>query len=180
MLRDNACLGCGETMMPNTNAVPVPGSYRPPSEGAHALGPVAPDSVVRLTVQLAPRDPQGLAAKIETPGYRPYTRDEFVQAHAPSNQDIATVQTYLETNGLTVSAIVTDRLSLAAMGTVANAERAFGTQVMAYDAQGQRFRANTGPLTVPADVAPLVEGIFGLDTRPVAQPRHAAKSLPAT
>src|SRR5690242_13879983 len=111
--------------MSNTNSVPLTGSHRPPVEGAREVGPAKPDATVELTVQLAPRNPDDLASRINTPGYTPYTREEYAQAHAPSDQDIANVRQYLESHGLTVSAVSPDRRSLTVTGTVADAERAF-------------------------------------------------------
>ncbi len=73
--------------MSHAHMVPLTGSHRSPVQGARSLGPAAPDAVVDVTVQLALRDPKGLAAMIETPGYTPYTFDQFVQAHAPSRRD---------------------------------------------------------------------------------------------
>jgi kumamolisin len=155
----------------NANFVPLTGSHRPPVEGAREVGPAKPDATVELTVQLAPRNPDDLASRINTPGYTPYTREEYAQAHAPSDQDIATVRQYLQSHGLTVSAVSPDRRSLTVTGTVADAERAFSTQLTCYETDGQEFHARTGSLTVPADVEPLIEGVFGLDTRPFARPQ---------
>lgn len=159
--------------MADPTLIPLPGSYRTTVTGARQVGPAAPDAEVRLTVQLRPRDPAGLAAKIETPGYRPYSREEFDRAHAPADEDIAAVRGYLESRGLSVVAVSPDRRSLSATGPVAAAEGAFDTTLHTYERDGRRFHARAGQLRVPEEVASLVEGVFGLDRRPFARPHTA-------
>jgi len=153
--------------------VPLSGSHREAVENARQLGPAAPDTPLRLTVQLYPRDPAALTAKIETPGYTPYNRDEFARAHAPSDEDVATVRQYLEAHGLSVATVSPDRRSLGVTGPVSAAEGAFNTTLYAYERDGRRFHARTGHLQAPRAVAPLIEGVFGLDTRPFARPHIA-------
>lgn len=156
--------------MSQPNFVPLAGSDREPVQNARYIGPATPGDTVQLTVQLALRDPEGLAARIDTPGYTPLTHEQFVAAHAPSEQTLAQVRDYLERTGLTVKAVGPDRRSLTVTGSVADAERAFNTRLHAYEADGRRFHARTGSLAVPVEVAPAIEGVFGLDTRPFARP----------
>ena len=165
--------------MAQSNFVPLAGSHREPVQHAQYLGPAAPGDTVQLTVQLALRDPEGLAARINTPGYTPLTHEQFVAAHAPSEATLTQVRDYLERNGLTVQAVTPDRRSLTVTGSVADAERAFDTQLHSYEADGQRFQARTGSLAVPAEVAPAIEGVFGLDTRPFARPHFRITSAAA-
>ena len=154
--------------MSDSTLLPLPGSHREPVQGAQSLGPAAPEAPVRLTVQLRPRDPDTLAARVAA--NTPYNHDEWVQAHAPTEESVAAVRAYLETNGLTVEGVSPDRRVLTVTGTVAAAERAFSTQLHSYEAGGQRFHARSGSISVPAGISNLIEGVFGLDTRPFARP----------
>ena len=159
--------------MADPTLVPLSGSHREAVTGARQLGPAAPDAEVRLTVQLAPRDLAGLVAKIETPGYTPYSREELARAHAPSDEDIAAVRRYLESHGLSIVDVSPDRRALTVTGPISAAEKAFDTRLYAYEQDGRQFHARTGLLHAPADVAPLIEGVFGLDRRPFARPHIA-------
>jgi kumamolisin len=42
--------------------------------------------------------------------------------------------------------------------------------VIASEHEGGSYRGRTGALTVPAELADIVEGVFGIDDRPVAKP----------
>ena len=59
---------------------------------------------------------------------------------------------------------------VAAEGTVAQAEAAFGTQLNEYAVQGKTLRAPSATLTVPASLAGAVEGVIGLDERELVHP----------
>ncbi len=166
--------------MADSHLVPLPGSHREPVVGARQLGPITPETEVRLTVQLHLRDRAGLAAKIETPGYAPYDRTEFTRAHAPSDADIAIVQRYLESHGLCVDVVSPDRRSLDVTGPASAAEAAFGTALYTYQQGDHQFHARSGHLQVPQEVAPLIEGVFGLDRRPFARPHTAFPTGEAT
>ncbi len=159
--------------MADPTLVPLNGSHRDAVTGARQLGPAAPDAEVRLTVQLYPRDRAGLTARIETPGYTPYSREEFARAYAPSDEDVNVVRRYLESHGLRVSSVSPDHRTLNVSGSVAAAETAFTTTLHTYEQDGLRFHARAGRLHAPAEVAPLIEGVFGLDRRPFARPHTA-------
>jgi kumamolisin len=56
-------------------------------------------------------------------------------------------------------------------GTVGALGRAFSTELRMHDTPRGRFRMRAGPLYVPAELAGVVEGVFGLDDRPAATPK---------
>src|SRR5205823_2400598 len=53
-------------------------------------------------------------------------------------------------------------------GTVAQASAAFGVSLGTYEAAGLTYRGREGDVQLPADVAPVVEAVLGLDNRPQA------------
>src|SRR5262249_33490677 len=55
-------------------------------------------------------------------------------------------------------------------GAVASFEAAFGVRLEQYQYAAGSYRGRTGPVHVPADLADVVEGVFGLDDRPQAVP----------
>ncbi len=57
-------------------------------------------------------------------------------------------------------------------GRTPNMEAAFGVELHHRDHESGSYCAHYGPVTVPADLLPLIEGVFGLDSRPVAKPHY--------
>src|SRR6202042_3223347 len=56
-------------------------------------------------------------------------------------------------------------------GTVADINEAFGTQLNEYEhPEFGQFRGRTGKVSVPEDLFGVIEGVFGLDNRPLGRP----------
>jgi kumamolisin len=55
-------------------------------------------------------------------------------------------------------------------GTVEAMEKAFSVKLERYTQRGRSFRIRTGEITIPVDLAGMVEGVFGLDNRPRVEP----------
>ncbi len=56
-------------------------------------------------------------------------------------------------------------------GTVADFNLAFQVSLQTYEYPGGTYRGRVGPVRIPADLADVVEGVFGLDNRPVVKRR---------
>src|SRR5204863_4867965 len=54
-------------------------------------------------------------------------------------------------------------------GTVDAISVAFGVQLQKYEYQGVIYRGRTGEILIPAELASIVTGIFGIDNRPQAR-----------
>jgi len=121
----------------------------------------------------------------DVPGERRYlSREEYAARYAIDPADFRLVERFARDHGLVVVATSAARRSVFLSGTVAEFERAFGTRIRQYECDGQVYRGRTGALTLPADVAAVVEGVFGIDDRPAAIPhmqraRDAAGSIVA-
>ena len=89
--------------------------------------------------------------------------EEFGQRFGPSANDIAQVSAWLKAQGLTVLETARARGWMVFSGTAAQVERAFHTQVHAYELDGERHFAIATEPSVPAALAPLVLGFRGLD-----------------
>jgi kumamolisin len=63
-------------------------------------------------------------------------------------------------------------------GPIAKLEIAFGTKLRHFEHRGLRFRARTGPLTVPTNLSEKIESVLGLDNRPVATSKIAFPRAP--
>jgi kumamolisin len=106
-----------------------------------------------------------------SPGKRIYvSRETYAADHGASPDDIAAVETYVRSHGLIVTESSPARRSVFVSGRASEFENAFGTKIDRYEHDGGTYRGRTGLLTVPAALAPMIEGVFGIDDRPVAIP----------
>jgi acyl-coenzyme A thioesterase PaaI-like protein len=147
---------------------------RAPSLSAHStlLGPVSRGSVIHGAIGLAPRDELALAkfiAAVTTRGslvFHHYLRPgEFAARFGPSNQTIAMVKSELLGAGLQVGAVSSNRLLVSFHGTAGEVERAFHTGLAEVRlSDGTVGRATTSSVELPANLAPEVNVITGLDT----------------
>jgi subtilase family serine protease len=160
-----------------------------PAWTSHAqhLGQAAARAGVSARVYLAPQG--GLAALAEaatamsTPGsatYRQFlTADEYRARFAPTADTVSSVSSYLSSAGLRVTTVGAGNRYVAVTGSVAAAERAFGTQLERYRHNGRTVQAPATPVTVPADLAAAVLTVSGLDTTPhVARPASTQAAPP--
>jgi kumamolisin len=160
----------------NPNRATVQGSERAPVPGSHAVGPVPKDERFEVTVRVRRKTPlQNLAADgfraDQLPSTRRYlTREEYAAGHGADPADLAKVEAFAQVHGLVVVETSEARRSVFLSGTAAAFETAFGTTIEEREHGGGTYRGRTGPLTVPADLADIVEGVFGIDDRPVAKP----------
>ncbi len=114
-----------------------------------------------------------------SPNYHHWlTSDEFTARFGPSDADLAKVTRWLTRKGFTVQSADAGTRRVTFTGTVASAEKAFGVKIAA-TADNALF-ANTGDPIVPADLAPLIESIRGLDNLTHSAPtlRHSAETAP--
>jgi subtilase family serine protease len=89
---------------------------------------------------------------------------QFRQQFAPSQASVNTVKNWLRSQGFSVGYTPQNNRYVAAEGTVAQANAAFGTTLNEYSVQGLNLRAPAAALTVPANVAAAgVTAVEGLD-----------------
>jgi kumamolisin len=163
--------------------VAVTGSERAPMSGATAVGPSSPDERLEVTVRLRPRTPlQALKASgvvKEHPQQRRYlSHAEWAATYGAAPEDIAKVEAFAQAHGLAVVATDVPRRSVHLSGTVAAFGAAFGVTLEQYDHPDGSYRGRVGTVKVPADLADVVQGVFGLDNRPQARPHFQVKKSP--
>jgi kumamolisin len=98
------------------------------------------------------------------------TREEYAASHGADPADIAKIEAFAGAHRLVVVESSRARRSVFLSGTAKDFATAFGTEIENYEHGGGTYRGRTGPLTVPTEIADLVEGVFGIDDRPVAKP----------
>ena len=173
-------------MPANPNLATVRGSERIPLPGTRAVGPVPKDERFEVTVRVRRKTPlQSLAADgfhaDQLPAKRHYlTREQYAASHGSDPADLAKVEAFARAHGLVVVETSAARRSVFLSGTAADFATAFGTTIEQYEHEGGTYRGRTGPLTVPAELADIVEGVFGIDDRPVAKPHFQRKSNAST
>jgi kumamolisin len=143
----------------------VRGSTRQPIPDSTAVGYPNPHEWINVTVILRRR-----TGKLPKEG-RTISREEFERRYGADPADVERVEQFAAEYDLSVSDVDLGRRSVTLAGTIANMNEAFGTEIRLFQAPGGTFRGRTGALFVPAGLAEVVTGVFGLDNRPQAKTR---------
>ncbi|MGP8174580.1 MAG: protease pro-enzyme activation domain-containing protein [Terracidiphilus sp.] len=119
-----------------------------------------------------------LIGELHTPGATNYhkwlTPDEFGKQFGPSDEDIATVETWLTGHGFSVTKVNPGKQTIEISGNVAQFRSAFHAQIHQYEVNGQTHYANAGDPQIPAALAPVVGGFVSLNN---FQLKHPIKVL---
>ncbi|MBC7573579.1 MAG: S8/S53 family peptidase [Herminiimonas sp.] len=183
---------------PSTPTVPVAGSERNPIVDGRKLGAVQPEERLQVTVLVRRRhasSPALLAHLQSTPTVPvQMAHATFAAYFGADPTDLDQVEAFAHDNGLDVIDIKPAERRILLGGSAAAFSKAFGVTLDAYaDHEGSRiYRIRSGAVHVPASLAAIVEGVFGLDDRPQARPhfrirtplaagllQHASRAAPA-
>jgi subtilase family serine protease len=129
-------------------------------------------------------DLEGLLKAQQDPASPQYhqwlTPDQFAARFGMAQSDLDNVESWLQQQGFSIDSISRSHNMVRFSGTVGQVESAFGTQMHYYNVGGVRHFAPATVLSVPAAIAPAVQGLRNLnDFRPRAQhtvPRAAFTS----
>jgi subtilase family serine protease len=91
------------------------------------------------------------------------TAVEFRKRFAPSQAQVDAIQSWLRSQGFSVVYTPTNNHYIAAEGTVAQAEAAFGTRFAIYTVNGQSVRSPSSDVSIPNSLANIVTAVVGLD-----------------
>jgi kumamolisin len=153
----------------------IPGSTRVVDPAHARVGDVDPQAPVEVSVYVRGRagldwvdDQAG-----RPPAQRRYaSREQWAAEHGADPADLEAVQSFARDAGLTVVSTDAGRRVVVLRGTAETVSTAFGAQFegMYRPADGAGpYRARSGPLTVPAALAEVVTGVYGIDDRPQAR-----------
>lgn len=154
----------------------IAGSEREPVPGAKPVGVAPPDERMEVTVRVRAKAPlHGLATSAlgadTLPSRRPVlTREQYAAQHGADAKDLAKVADFAKNHGLVVVESSAARCSVVLSGSAKAMSEAFGVALHQYEHDGGTYRGRTGAITVPADVADVIEAVLGLDDRPQAAP----------
>ena len=157
--------------------VAVAGSERPPVAEARKAGDVDPGRKIDITVTVRPRGDQELAELggrlEEADGATPeLSREELAERHGADPADLERVGKFAQDHGLEVVESSQPRRTIVLRGTIADMSKAFGVDLELYEhPELGVYRGRTGPVYIPSELEGVIEGVFGLDDRPVARPR---------
>ena len=166
--------------------VPLKGNVNPNAIRANDRGPVSPSLAMEgLTLVLSRSTDQQAAfdAFVRSqydPGspnfHRWLTAAQVGEQFGPAQADIATITSWLVSQGFHVTSIAPDHMSINFGGTAAMVESAFHTTIHNLSVKGVPHIANLSAPEIPAALAPVVVGIKGLHNfRP--HPLHRTGSL---
>ena len=139
--------------------------------GAVRVGTLSPSTKLSIEVTLNVPDQARLTAFLngltdpQSPFYQRFLQPgQFGPRFGPSLAQVAAVENALRSAGLSPGDVSADRLAIPVTATAAAIEHAFGITLDRYRLAGGRVAyANSAAPKVPAAVAPLVQGVLGLD-----------------
>ena len=142
---------------------------------AHKLGAAALGDAVSARVYLSPNG--GLAAlqrealAVSTPGspaFRHFlTPAQYFARYGTPDSSVAGVRAWLTGAGMSVTSVEAHNRWVDVSGSVAAAQRAFGTTISRYSHDGLSVQAPDGALSVPGALASAVLSVSGVDTTPL-------------
>lgn len=163
--------------------IPLRGSVRAPLPGAHAVGAANPDEPIQVTVLLRPRaakrSPNAEELGARSPLERQHlTREQFEATRGADPKEIASIEAFAHDHQLAVVEANAAERRVVLSGTVANFSKAFDVELKRFEHPGGTYRGRTGSVHVPADIADIVQGVFGLDNRPQAKAHFQRRQRP--
>ena len=161
---------------------PLKGSERLPLPGARAVGKADPTERLEVSVLLRRGDSATLTEHVKkiaerrepVGGY--LSREEFDQQFGAAPADVSAVTKFAEAHGLAVAQEHAGRRTVVLSGTVAQFNAAFGVDLQQFEYEGGSYRGRVGAVQLPDELQGIVEGVLGLDDRPVAKPHFRRRS----
>jgi kumamolisin len=154
-------------------------SERRPRQGARRVGPADPKENLSVTIRVRRRpDAPPLPDPARSVGqHNIISHQEFAARYGAAKADIDRVTAFAKEHGLALVEASVPRRTVIVSGTVAQMNRAFGVDLGRYESPTETYRGREDAVNLPADLAGIVEGVFGLDNRRMAM-RAAARPLP--
>jgi kumamolisin len=155
----------------------IPGSKKVPLPGAHEVAPAPSDERLEVTVRLRPKNALPAAEdmlKLSAAPMQQLSHEQYEDRYGADAKDIALVRKFAKENNLNVVRESAPRRTVILAGPVADFNHAFGVSLKTYAYPNGTYRGRTGSVQIPAELAGVVEGVFGLDNRPVAK-RHGSR-----
>ena len=161
--------------MPSTKVLPIlAGSARALRSGSQLIGPANPKDRFEVTIRIRSRSNKPVSTdKIGAmpPLKRHYlSREEFASAYGAAPADVIKIKMFAKKNGLAVESVNPAQRNVILSGTVKALSEAFQVKLMEYEHPQGNYRGRIGRIHLPAELVPIVQGVFGLDNRRMARP----------
>jgi kumamolisin len=157
------------------NYQPLQGSERRPVAGARRTAPADPNETINVTICVrrrpgGPELPDQEFWANTPPGHRKFlSRSDFASLYGASQTDFDKVAGFARASDLTVVRTNAAQRIVSVSGTVTQMNQAFFVDLGQYEAETEKYRGREGPIYLPDDLVAVVEGVFGLDNRRIAQ-----------
>jgi kumamolisin len=165
--------------------VPLTGSEREPLPGARRVGDADPEEELEVTVVLRPRRGGRVVRGAEELGLlrpaekRHLTARTLASARGADPDDVARVSAFARAHGLTVRRRSAGSRSFTLRGTAGEFSSALHVELGRWEHEDGSYRGRVGAVHLPAELEPVVDGIFGLDDRPQSHRRSRAMATTA-
>jgi subtilase family serine protease len=170
----------------------VAGSLPPFTRDTRVTGPVPAAQRLMIQLWLQPKTAAAtlFAQAVSTPGssqFRHYlSPDAYATRFGAAPAAASAVESWLRAEGFTAVAADPERSYVQATATAATINQAFDVRLKLYQASatvnagGYALRSNDRPVSLPATLASLVQGVTGLDNAaPVSPPETTAPTATA-
>jgi kumamolisin len=97
------------------------------------------------------------------------SREQLAEMRGASSEDIAHIEEFASRYALEVVSTDAAARTVTLRGKLNDLEKAFGVELHNYSDGAGLFRDYSGAISLPADMAPAVEAVLGLSTRPAAR-----------
>ena len=155
-----------QTRVAGSGYVKLAGSAKSAPEGTRTET-LSANAIVEVTVRVRGK-------KTLNPRSKPIkriSREEFEKQYGASEKDLSAIEQFAHEHHLSIVESSSARKSVILTGKVKDFEDAFMVHLAHYrDAGGTLFRCRTGEISVPKSLAKIIEGVHGLDNRPLTRP----------
>jgi subtilase family serine protease len=155
------------------SVVPLAGTVNPRANAQYDMGRAnAGTRISGITIYFKPTAEQkseldALVKAQQTPGSSDYHKwlspEEYASRFGLSDNDLATVQSWLEQQGFSVDRVANSHNSISFSGTIAQIESAFQTEIHNYKIDKQIHFAAATEITVPSALSGVVQSVRNLD-----------------
>jgi trimeric autotransporter adhesin len=153
--------------------VTLAGTVHPLANARNDRGPASPDMPLERLQLILKRSPQQeatlqqLLRDMHTPGsanfHKWLTPAQFGQQFGPSDEDVQTIEDWLQTQGFQVLKVNPGKQTLEVAGTVGILQQAFHTSIHQYEVNGRQHYANAANPEIPVALAPVLGGFVTLN-----------------
>jgi len=176
----------------------LPGSARQLLPDSRPAGPVDSSEIASITVRVRSAGDVGeLEKRVQTQSREPLAkrkylkREEFARKYGARAADFDLIEQTAHAHNLTVVHRSAAERTIVLRGRLGDLLNAFPADVRMYHHASGTYRGRQGEISLPENLAGIVTGIFGFDTRPrhratvrrfgaAARGPEASKGVPAT